>query len=57
MDAAEAFAREHGAASATLETLTIQAPDFYRKRGYLEFGRLDNYPPGHAKLYLCKALG
>lgn len=56
MDAAEGFARERGAGNATLETMTFQAPDFYRKRGYVEFGRLEEFPPGHAKLYLRKAL-
>lgn len=56
MDAAEDFARERGAVNATLETLTLQAPNFYKKRGYVEFGRLEDFPPGHAKLYLRKAL-
>ena len=56
MDAAEGFAVEHGATSATLETLSVQAPDFYRKRGYVVFGQLDDYPPGHTKFYLRKTL-
>ncbi len=57
MDAAEAFAVEHGALAATLETHSFQGPEFYTKRGYGVFGRLDDYPPGHAKLFLCKRLG
>ena len=56
MDAAEDMAKEHGAFAATLETFTVQAPDFYAKRGYAVFGRLDDYPPGHAKLFLSKRL-
>jgi GNAT superfamily N-acetyltransferase len=56
MDAAEAMARERGAFAATLETFTHQAPGFYAKRGYSVFGRLDEYPPGHAKLFLSKRL-
>ncbi|MGD0106714.1 MAG: GNAT family N-acetyltransferase [Rhodopila sp.] len=56
MDAAEAMAIERGAFAATLETATFQAPDFYAKRGYTVFGRLDDYPPGHVKLYLSKRL-
>jgi GNAT superfamily N-acetyltransferase len=56
MDAAEAFAAERGAFAATLETHSFQAPDFYTKRGYAVFGRLDDYPLGHAKLFLCKRL-
>lgn len=54
MDAAEAMAQEHGAFAATLETFTFQAPDFYAKRGYTITGRIDDYPPGHAKLILSK---
>ena len=57
MDAAETFAIERGAFAATLETHSFQAPDFYAKRGYAVFGRLDDYPPGHAKLFLSKRLG
>ncbi len=56
MNAAEAFAVERGATHATLETHTYQAPDFYQKRGYVVFGKLDDYPPGHAKLFLRKDL-
>jgi ribosomal protein S18 acetylase RimI-like enzyme len=56
MDAAEAMATERGAFAATLETFTHQAPGFYAKRGYTVFGRIDDYPPGHAKLFLSKRL-
>jgi len=54
MDTAEAFAVERGAFGATLETFSFQAPGFYAKRGYQVFGRLEDYPPGHAKLFLRK---
>jgi ribosomal protein S18 acetylase RimI-like enzyme len=56
MDAAETMARERGATGATLETLSFQAPGFYKKRGYTVFGQLDDYPPGHTKFYLRKDL-
>jgi GNAT superfamily N-acetyltransferase len=56
MDAAEAFAVEHGCIGATLETHSFQAPGFYAKRGYAVFGTLDDYPPGHTKLFLRKHL-
>lgn len=56
LQAAEAFAREHGAVAVTLETYSFQAPDFYRRLGYAEIGRLKDYPPGHDKLVLMKQL-
>jgi ribosomal protein S18 acetylase RimI-like enzyme len=54
MDAAEDMAQQRGAFAATLETHSFQAPEFYAKRGYSVFGRIDDYPPGHAKLFLSK---
>lgn len=54
MDAAEAMAQQRGAVGACLETFTYQARDFYAKREYTVFGRIDDYPPGHAKLFLSK---
>jgi ribosomal protein S18 acetylase RimI-like enzyme len=54
MEAAEDFARGHGAHRVTLETHT--AAGFYRKRGYVVFGRLEDYPPGQTKFYLRKDL-
>lgn len=56
MDAAEAMARERGAKGATLETFDFQAPAFYRGRGYIVCGRIDDYPPGHTKFFLRKDL-
>lgn len=54
MDAAETLAQQRGAFGACLETFTFQAPDFYAKRGYTVFGRIDDYPPGFSKLFLSK---
>ena len=55
MARAEARARELGCHSAWLDTFSFQAPGFYEKLGYEEFGRLD-YPPGHHKHFLSKRL-
>jgi GNAT superfamily N-acetyltransferase len=56
MDAAEAFAVERGASAATLESHSFGAQDFYLKRGYVVFGCLEDYPPGHTKVFLRKQL-
>ena len=56
MDAAEQFAIERGAVSANLESHSFGAEGFYTKRGYVVFGRLEDYPPGHTKLFLRKSL-
>jgi GNAT superfamily N-acetyltransferase len=52
--AAERRAREFGCHFAWVDTFSFQAPRFYEKLGYREFGRLDDYPPGHSRVYLKK---
>ena len=39
-----------------LVTTSFQAPDFYQKAGYEEFGRLENYLPGHQMILFKKKL-
>lgn len=56
MDRAEAYARERGAHSATLDTHSFQARPFYERRGYEVFGVLDSYPGEHKKFFLRKKL-
>jgi GNAT superfamily N-acetyltransferase len=51
---AEVIAREHGCLGAYLETFSFQAPEFYKRHGFQEFGRIDDYPPGHATIWLKK---
>ncbi len=53
---AEAIARERGCTAVWLDTFSFQAPGFYRKMGYAEFGRLDDYPKGHARHFFAKWL-
>ena len=56
MDQAEAYARERGCHSVTLDTHSFQARPFYEGRGYEVFGTLDDYPEGHKKFFLKKKL-
>lgn len=53
---AEAEARQRGAQHAYLDTFSFQAPDFYEKQGYQEFGKLTDFPKGHTRHFLTKAL-
>jgi ribosomal protein S18 acetylase RimI-like enzyme len=53
---AEGEARKRGAKHAYLYSFSFQAPGFYRKLGYREFGKLKGYPKGHSCHWLTKAL-
>lgn len=53
---AEEEARSRGARNAYLDTFSFQAPGFYQKHGYEVFGELHDFPPGHQRYYLTKAL-
>jgi ribosomal protein S18 acetylase RimI-like enzyme len=56
IEKAESEARKRGARNAFLYSFSFQAPGFYRKLGYREFGRLKNFPKGHSCHWLTKAL-
>jgi len=56
MAQAETAAREQGCRAAYLDTFTFQAPKFYERLGYREFGRLNDFPPGHARIWFTKPL-
>ena len=51
---AEDAARERQCIGAYVDTFSFQAPDFYRRNGYEEFGRIAELPPGHACIWLMK---
>ena len=56
LEEAEAIARERGMSHAYLDTFTFQAPAFYEKHGYREFGRLPATADGHSRIWLAKRL-
>lgn len=53
---AERVAAERGCDAVRLDTLSTQAPDFYRHRGYEVVGAVQGFPSGHSLVYLTKAL-
>jgi GNAT superfamily N-acetyltransferase len=53
---AEEMAIHKGCRNAHLETHDFQSLEFYKKRNYVVFGKLDDLPEGHTKFYLCKHL-
>jgi len=56
MRMAEDLAREKGCIGAWLDTFDFQAPEFYKKLGYSQFGELADYPPGHKRMFFQKRL-
>jgi hypothetical protein len=39
-----------------LYTVTFQAPGFYERHGWIEFGRVACDPPGTARVFMSKVL-
>ena len=56
LDRAEAIARGRGCTDAYTDTFSFQAPGFWQRNGYEEFGRLDAMPSGHARIWFRKKL-
>jgi len=56
LEAAETEARKRGAKHAHLDTFSFQAPEFYKKHGYDVFGELADFPSGHTRYFMKKAL-
>ena len=53
---AEDEGRRLGCRHARLETLEIQAPEFYRRLGYVEYGRLEGSVGEVAEIFMRKEL-
>lgn len=53
---AEELARERDCVGIWLDTFDFQAPDYYPRFGYVEYGRIADMPPGHTRLFFAKRL-
>lgn len=56
MDWAEERGRELGCASAVVDTMSFQAPEFYLKLGYEQIGLSEGYEGGASRHYFEKRL-
>jgi GNAT superfamily N-acetyltransferase len=53
---AEREAARRGCRSGVLYTISFQAPGFYERHGWREFGRIPCDPPGTSRVFMTKAL-
>lgn len=51
---AEEIAQARGCVGVRLNTTSFQAPSFYHRNRYTEFGRIEDYPPGHSRIWFMK---
>ncbi|WP_298352826.1 GNAT family N-acetyltransferase [Rhodoblastus sp.] len=56
LDEAEAEGRRRGCEWAILASYDYQAPDFYARRGYVEYARMEDFPRGHTRFQFRKKL-
>ncbi len=54
--AAEEEARRRGCTQISVSSLSFQAPEFYRRHGYLDTGRREGIPGGHVDHHFWKSL-
>ncbi len=54
VSATEDEARAAGCRGVYLDTFTFQAPGFYQKLGYREFGRITDFPKGFDRIWMMK---
>ncbi len=55
METAEREAIRRGCLSGFLLTISFQAPEFYKRLGWQEFGRIECQPPGTSRVFLRKS--
>ncbi len=53
---AETQARARQCAGLYVDTFDAGAASFYERSGFTPFGRIEGFPPGHTRIFLCKRL-
>ena len=56
LEMAETEALARGCTAAVLFTITFQAPEWYKRHGYNELGRVEIAPPGATRVCMTKQL-
>ena len=56
MDVIEREALRHGCTKAYLNTMSYQAPEFYKKRGYFVFAELEDFSETQSRIFLRRML-
>jgi GNAT superfamily N-acetyltransferase len=56
LNGAEKLARTLDCVGIWLDTYTYQGPDFYPRHGFVECGRIKDYPIGHDRIFFEKRL-
>lgn len=56
LERAEEIAIERNCHGVHLDTMSFQAPDFYRRHGYTVFGVLEDLPRGQRRFFMKKEL-
>ena len=51
---AEDLSKARGCVGVYLTTVAFQAPEFYKRLGYAQFGQLADYPPGFTQHWFAK---
>ena len=54
VEKAEEVAEERSCSGIWVNTYSFQAPNFYTRLGFKEFGRLNDNPVGHDRIFLAK---
>lgn len=50
----EEEAQRRGCVGAWLDTFSFQARGFYERLGYTVFGTIEDFPPGHSRIFMKK---